>query len=748
MVISSSLLGYWSGDRRIMMSIAADVTERKRMEETLRESEQRFRNAVDFSPAPFLIYTDDHKIVHISRTWTEITGYALEEIPTIDVWLKLAHDNESERYAAVVDSLFAEDESKVNEDEIEVITKDGSRRVWLSRAALLGRLPDGRRLRGIMAMDVTERKQVENELRDSQEQFALFMQHFPGYAFIKDAEGRHLFVNHRFAHRSTGDVQSMLGKTDFDIWPQDHAERFRDRDLRIINSMTAQVNEERIEENGVWHTFLTTKFPIVRHDGSALIGGISFEVTALREAEARLRRAQLAAYADRHHPDSICVKDQAHRLILANTAVERRYGMPMSEILGKTDFELNSRRAQEHWDDEEELFKTGRTIRREILGDSRAWPANDDPLYFLLHKVPLRNEEGEVVGLVGVNRDITEQWRAQQTLRSALEREQVQRVRAEGLRRSAEMLARTVDFSEALAQAAESLRTLVAYDQLLIQEVERDRLTALFSAGVDEHALGLGSSQAYTQIAPLHAVLTAGGQLTLAEIADAPERAKLRDVGENLDAWMGVALVSRQITLGILRIGRVHGEFSDDEISVIQSFAVQIGLALDNERVVRELADSYAQLQQTQENLMRAVRLSAIGELAAGVAHQINNPLTTVVADSQLLLQDLAPDTLEYESAEAIHRAAQRAAATVQRLLNFARTRPSAFHEVDVNDTVRQAVDTVRPQLELQRMELRTEFTAPLPLVEASEEHLLDVWMNLLLKRATLFRARRRAGLL
>ena len=171
------------------MSIAADVTERKRMEETLRESEQRFRNAVDFSPAPFMKYTDDHKIVHISRTWTEITGYALEEIPTIDVWLKLAHDNEGERYAAVVDSLFAEDESKVNEDEIEVITKDGSRRVWLSRAALLGRLPDGRRLRGIMAMDVTERKQVENELRDSQEQFALFMRHFPGYAFIKDAEG-------------------------------------------------------------------------------------------------------------------------------------------------------------------------------------------------------------------------------------------------------------------------------------------------------------------------------------------------------------------------------------------------------------------------------------------------------------------------------------------------------------------------------------------------------------------------------
>ena len=251
-------------------------------------------------------------------------------------------------------------------------------------------------------------------------------------------------------------------------------------------------------------------------------------------SEARLReeRNLLRTLIDTI-PDSIYVKDQAHRLILANTAVERRYGMPMSEILGKTDFELNSRRAQEHWDDEEEMFETGRSVQREILADKRAWPADDGPTYYLIHKDPLRNEEGEVVGLVGVNRDITEQWRAQQTLRSALEREQCSAFRR-GLRRR-QMLARTVDFSKRWRNA-ESLRTLVAYDQLLIQEVERDRLTALFSAGVDEHALGLGSSQAYTQIAPLHAVLTAGGQITLAEIADAPEQAKLRDVGENLDA--------------------------------------------------------------------------------------------------------------------------------------------------------------------------------------------------------------------
>ncbi len=128
---------------------------------------------------------------------------------------------------------------------------------------------------------------------------------------------------------------------------------------------------------------------------------------------------------------------------------------------------------------------------------------------------------------------------------------------------------------------------------------------------------------------------------------------------------------------------------------------------------------------------MRAVRLSAIGELAAGVAHQINNPVSTVVADSQLLLQDLASDTLEYESAEAIHRAAQRRL-PCNGCLTALRVRPPFTKSTSTTPCAKPWI-LMRPQRELQRMELRLEFTAAAAGRGQPEEHLLDVWMNLLL---------------
>jgi signal transduction histidine kinase len=131
--------------------------------------------------------------------------------------------------------------------------------------------------------------------------------------------------------------------------------------------------------------------------------------------------------------------------------------------------------------------------------------------------------------------------------------------------------------------------------------------------------------------------------------------------------------------------------------------------------------------------LQRTARLSAIGELAAGVAHQINNPLFTVITDSHLLLEQLPSDSPAYESAAAIQRAASRAGDVVQRLLDFSRAQPSTARPVDVNASIRQAVDLIRVQIEPHIARLVVELAPQLPFIEASEEHLQDVWINLLL---------------
>ena len=82
---------------------------------------------------------------------------------------------------------------------------------------------------------------------------------------------------------------------------------------------------------------------------------------------------------------------------------------------------------------------------------------------------------------------------------------------------------------------------------------------------------------------------------------------------------------------------------------------------------------SLEELHRTQSKLVQTARLTAMGELAAAVAHQINNPLTTILGDAEMILQDLPPDNEDAEAMEAIFRAGKRAHEVVRRLLMMAR---------------------------------------------------------------------------
>ncbi|MCS6870346.1 MAG: GAF domain-containing protein [Anaerolineae bacterium] len=175
--------------------------------------------------------------------------------------------------------------------------------------------------------------------------------------------------------------------------------------------------------------------------------------------------------------------------------------------------------------------------------------------------------------------------------------------------------------------------------------------------------------------------------------------------------------------------------FHSDEISLATALIAQAATAIENAQLYRDLQQSLANLKQTQASLVQAARLSTIGELAAVVAHQINNPLTTVLADSELLLQDLPEGSPARESALAINRAGQRAHAVVKRLLSTARR--GNFEEkvwVDVHQTIRNTLDLVSTHLGRGgvRFEVRLA-TEPPSYIRAPGGHLEDVWLNLLM---------------
>lgn len=175
--------------------------------------------------------------------------------------------------------------------------------------------------------------------------------------------------------------------------------------------------------------------------------------------------------------------------------------------------------------------------------------------------------------------------------------------------------------------------------------------------------------------------------------------------------------------------------FEEREIELGLAIVGLAATAIDNAHLLQDLEHSLAELKATQDRLIQTERLSAMGELAAAVAHQVNNPLATIVMDSELLLSKAKPGSLEHESLSAIFRAGKRAAGVVRRLLAGVRLDPEAVEEpIEVIRTIDETVSLLRSHIKREQMKLHWKPPAvTLPNVLARPGELDDVWLNLLM---------------
>ncbi|HEX6862066.1 MAG TPA: ATP-binding protein, partial [Thermoanaerobaculia bacterium] len=153
---------------------AAWMTHRARRaaEEALRRSEEQFRRAIVDAPIPILMHAEDGEVLALSHAWTRLSGYFLDDIPTIGDWLDLAYGPAA---GQVEDRIRRAFEGGIGgiENELVIRTRDGESRIWSFTAGEPGRLPDGRLFLVTMATDVTERRQADEALHDSQERLRM-----------------------------------------------------------------------------------------------------------------------------------------------------------------------------------------------------------------------------------------------------------------------------------------------------------------------------------------------------------------------------------------------------------------------------------------------------------------------------------------------------------------------------------------------------------------------------------------------
>jgi two-component system NtrC family sensor kinase len=227
--------------------------------------------------------------------------------------------------------------------------------------------------------------------------------------------------------------------------------------------------------------------------------------------------------------------------------------------------------------------------------------------------------------------------------------------------------------------------------------------------------------------------------VTLDELAyRAAQDFGLREVLTELEAAGTALLVPIPLDgnlAGVLVIGeKLSGEVFDAvEIDLIQMLAGQTAIALQNARLYGDLQRQMHELKTTQQQLLQAAKLAAIGELAAGVAHELNNPLTVIVGRNDQIVRRLRQaDPEAVPLGETIKAEALRATRIVRGLLDFSRRREPKREPMNVNKLVPRALDLLQTKLRGREIDVQLHLDPTLPPLLVDMDQITQVLINLI----------------
>ncbi len=418
-LLAARAVGDDSGKVLYYEGTTVDITERKRAEQALRESEEKYRTLVENMDEAISI-VQDSQLVFANRRASSMLGISAEELRDAPVGKYVHPDDRALVIERYVRRAAGED---VPDRYDHRLVGEGGRVVWVY--ATVKRIEwQGRPATLNMFTDITERKRVEEALRDSEAFLNRMVEQSPVPMWISDDQGTLIRLNRACCDLFHISEEQVVGRynvlQDNIVEEQGHMPAVRSvfergQTVRFeLHYDTTQLRGLDIRKPAIASLDVTI-FPIKDASGrltNAVIQDI--DITERRRAEEQLvsDRNMLRTLID-NMPDLIFVKDTQSRFLVANEAIARMMGASgPGELLGKTDFDFCPRAmAEDYYTSEQELMRSGKPILdwQETNVDKqgiRRWLSTT--------KVRLCDSSGQVIGLVGIGRDITEHRQAQE----------------------------------------------------------------------------------------------------------------------------------------------------------------------------------------------------------------------------------------------------------------------------------------------------------------------------------------------
>lgn len=693
-----------------IVGVSHDLSERKRAEEALRRSEERSRLIVEQMPA--LTWTTDLQMRFTSLDGAGLARYgqavhqaamgrSLQEVltdPSQEVAVQ-AHRQALTGLTVAYDVMFA---GRVYQSVVKPLRGGGGEIEGVlglaldvterhqaeadlrqAHAELESRVQQ--RTADLMAanrqlqQEITERRKIEEALASSEHRLLEIIDGSTAIIYVKDLEGRYILTNRQHQAQFGMSRQEVVGKHETEVFPPDIVAAFQANDQKVIATQAPIVVEEIAPHRDGPHTYVSVKFPLFDLDGHMFaVCGISTDISSRIQAEQALRESEEKYRVLVQHAPAVILNVSREGTV---QFLSRRLGaIGPAEALGRSVLELVHADQRAALDAAlAQVFRRCESVELEVASADE----HDEEAWYEVRMGPIQRADGEVIGATLVATDVTDRRRTEQDLRmirSAVENVQdaVVITNAEPDLPGPQILFVNAAFCRMTGYTPDQV---VGRTPRILQGPRSDRtmLNAVRKA--------------------LHEALPFRGEMINyrrdgSEFVVAWEMAPVFDANGRLTNWIAT---QRDVTQ----------RRQQEEQSAIH-----------------------------RAELAHVARLSTMGEMASGLAHELNQPLAAIAnyarGSLMRLRQEGGTSDRVLNAIEQIADQAERAGQIIRRMRNFIRKREPRRSTAQINELIHEAVAMTDVEARHAGVRVRKQLDSAVPLLLVDHIQIEQVVLNLL----------------